>query len=253
MINLAQPIARAVGLLTVAFLATGCATTSGPRYPARLHPNAQQQFASIEKTAVLPPDIVLNEYTAGGVRERREDWTATARQNATLEIERLGGDRVVVLGDFSDNPDLAEEVRDIVALYQTIDINHATFAGILPNRPNTFEHSVGSVDRVLEQADADALLIIYGMDDYFTSGRQALSVLGFVAAATLGGGYMPSHGVDHVSAALIARDGTILWHNTVSFASRDLRTAEGIRQTLGYLLGPLPTSVRTATSTTTMR
>lgn len=228
--------------LSVLLLTGGCATA--PRSTARLHPTAATQFNAIEKAVALTPEITLNEFTAGSIRERRDDWSDAARDRAAAQIERIGAGRVVLLIDPQDDPDLAEEIREVRALYRTIDANLAVFGSVLPNGPRAFEYSLGSIDRILVAADADALLIVHGLDDYFTSGRKALSVLSFVAAAVTGVYVMPSDGAAHVSAALVARDGTILWYDAISYGIRDLRTPEGVNQTLEALLRTLPASVR---------
>jgi len=196
---------------------TGCATTTATT--GKLHAAAPAQIASIRTTAVVPPQIVLNQLTAGGVKEQRDDWTNTARQAARETLESIRPERIIYLRDTQLEPAVLTEIDEIQALYRAVDLNLTFFGNPmvgLPTMAGRFDFSVGSVDKVCEAAGADALLLVYGEDDYFTGDRKAL-------------------------AALIARDGTLLWYDSLG-AGRlgDLRKPEGVRATLENLLRSMP-------------
>ncbi len=245
--NLSQFI-RGMAAACAAILAlglTGCATTTVST--GKLHAGAPAQIASIRTTAVVPPQIVLNQLTAGGVKEQRDDWTNTARQAARETLESLRPERIVYLRDTQLDPAVQTEIAEIQALYRAVDLNLTFFGNPmvgLPTMAGRFDFSVGSVDKVCEAAGADALLLVYGEDDYFTGDRKALAALGLVAAAFTGVYVQPSSGTEHLSAALIARDGTLLWYDSLG-AGRlgDLRKPEGVRTTLENLLRSMPGGV----------
>jgi hypothetical protein len=237
------PLIRGMAAAFAAILAlglTGCATTT----PGKLHAGASAQISSIRTTAVVPPQIVLNQLTAGGVKEQRDDWTNTARQAARETLESIRPERIIYLRDAQLEPAVLTEIAEIQALYRAVDLNLTFFGNPmvgLPTMAGRFDFSVGSVEKVCEAAGADALLLVYGEDDYFTGDRKALAALGLVAAAFTGVYVQPSSGTEHLSAALIARDGTLLWYDSLG-AGRlgDLRKPEGVRTTLENLLRSMP-------------
>lgn len=207
-------------------------------------------MGAIGTTAVVPPEIKLHQLSAGGVREQRDDWTEAARANARATLESMRPEHIVYLRDASLPPDLVAELAEVQALYRTIDANITMFGNPwvgLPGAAGRFDFSVGSVDRICDAVDADALLLIYGEDDYFTGSRKFMTGLGVVASiaatAMTGNAVMmtPSSGTEHISATLVARDGTLLWYEVLG-AGRigDLREPEGLRSTIENLLSSMP-------------
>jgi len=228
---------------------SGCATT-GPVNTAKYHHAASRQMSQIATTAVVPPEIKLNQLSAGGVREQREDWTEAARQNARATLESMRPETMVYLRDAALPQEILDEIAEVRALYRTIDANITMFGNPwvgLPTAAGRFDFSVGSVDKICEAVGADALLLIYGEDDYFTGSRKFMTGLGIVAGiaatAVTGSPVMvtPSSGTEHISAALVARDGTLLWYEVLgSGRIGDLRDEEGLRTTLQNLLQSMP-------------
>ncbi len=220
---------------------TGCGTVVTTH---RTHARAPAVMGEVKTAGAPSPQIVLNQLGAGGVREQRHDWTETARTSSEewLAMHRPG--EIVVLAEPADREDLVELLREVRALYAVIDANLIVFGDPVlgpPTARNRFEHSVGSIDGLCDALGVDALLLIQGIDDYFTADRKALVVLGFVAAAFTGVYVTPASGLAHVSAALIARDGTILWRDELRHGGiEDLRTPEGVQKTLTRLLRKLP-------------
>lgn len=216
----------------------------------RVHTRAPEAMADVRTTAVVPPEITLHQLSAGGVREQRDDWTETARAHARATLEQMRPERMVYLRDVALPPEAAAELAEVKALYRTIDANITMFSNPmvgLPTAMGRFDFSVGSVDRVCEAVGADALLLIYGENDYFTGGRKFMTGLGIVAGiaatAVTGSPVMvtPSSGTEHISAALIARDGTLLWYDVLGPGRiGDLRDPEGLRTTIESLLSTMP-------------
>mgnify|MGYP005853879869 CR=1 FL=1 len=237
--------ARAVGaclFLACSLGLTGCATTVART--GRVHQAAAAQLPTIRTTAVVPPAITLNQLTAGGVREQRDDWTQAARAAARESLETMRPENLVYLRDAELPPEIATEIAEVQALYRAVDLNLTLFGNPMVRMPTLagrFDFSVGSVDRICEAAGADALLLVYGEDDYFTGDRKALIALGFVAAAFTGVYVAPGNGAEHLSAALIARDGTILWYDVLGAGQLgDLRKPEGVKANLENLLRSMP-------------
>jgi hypothetical protein len=228
-----------VPFLAAAVCFSGCQTVQEGYSPI---PQRGGAFDGIHTTAVLSPHITLRSYSAGGVREERDEWNAAARDAIAHYIGGLQSNEFVLIDGLEKDPAFRDEITDIRDLYKTVELNAQVFGPILPAARQPDHYSLGSVDRILEAADADALLVIYGVDDIFTSGRQALVLIGIVAAAYLGGGVMGADaGESHISAALIARDGTILWHSMLSQdLISDLRTEDGVTKTLRRLFATFP-------------
>lgn len=200
--------------------------------------------------AVLPPDITLREISAGGSKQERDDWSETAKRTARETVQSIRPENYVYFTDLEVAEDLEEEMEEVMALYQTIDVTlmmREMNAGRFPHPRASRRQSVGSVDRILDAVDADSLLVVYGVDDIFTTDRKALVALGFVAnvftSAYTGVAALPqpSNGDSHLSAALIARDGRIIWRYWLSQDGiGDLRTPDGVRKTLLRLLETMP-------------
>jgi hypothetical protein len=87
---------------------------------------------------------------------------------------------------------------------------------------------------------ADALLFVFVRDSYATAGRKALAVLGVLTAGFTGVAIIPQMGSTVASAALVERDGTVLWFNLNGAATGDLRQMPGATNTAKALLAGLP-------------
>jgi hypothetical protein len=237
-------IAARILAASVLAAVTGCTTTTPSYSPrGRRHATLESQISAIRTTAVAPPVITLNQYTAGGIREQRDDWTDSARQAARETLESLRPEKIVYLRDSALTPEIAAEVAEVQALYRTIELNFAIFSDPYVALPTAgrFDFSVGSIDRICEAAGADALLLVYGEDDYFTSDRKALAVVGFAASLITKVDVQPSNGREHLSAALVARDGTLLWYAVLGPGMiGDLRKPDGVKATIQNLLRSMP-------------
>jgi hypothetical protein len=207
------------------------------------------QMAEIRSVAALPAELTVAQLTAGGVSEVRDDWTEAARTHARAVLEGMRGERIVFLADLETRPELADDIREVRELFEVIDANYMVFGLSIMAAPTArFEFSVGSIDHILEAAQADAILVIGGKDEIFTADRKVMAALSIVASAALTGNVIaPGSGTAHISAGLIGRDGTVLWWNFVGDGEiGDLRTPEGVADTMQRLLGPMPRSTASA-------
>ncbi len=227
-------------------LLAGCASTTGgttSRWPGMTHGTVGTHMEDVAMVGALPAQVTVSQLNAGGVSELRDDWTEAARTHAREVLEHMTPQHVVYLGDLESRPELADEIREVKALYALIDANIMLF-GLSPMAVPTphFEYSVGSIDGILEAAHADALLVIGGKDDIFSTDRKVLTVVSIIASAALTGqAVAPGDGTAHLSAALIARDGTILWWNFLGNGEiSDLRTPNGMQATIHRLLASMP-------------
>lgn len=229
---------------------SGCQTISTGYSPI---PQQHGSLDEIHTTAVLSPHVTLRSYSAGGIREERDEWNNLARTVIADYIASLPDNDFVLIDELENDPEFEDEITEIRDLYRAIELNMQAFGHLLPAARQMPSYSVGSVDRLLEAANADALLVVYGVDDIFTSGRQALVLVSLVASAYLGGGGVigADAGESHISAALIGRDGTILWHRMLNQGQlSDLRTEEGVAKTLRVLFESFPKKPAVETSET---
>ncbi|HEX9781200.1 MAG TPA: hypothetical protein VGA56_00515 [Opitutaceae bacterium] len=236
--------AIAVSSLIVTVLVAGCATAPA-HTTSRIHATTPARMGEITVTAALPADITLNSLGAGGVAERRDDWTEMARAHARNTLKSIRPGRIVYAGDLETREELADEIAEVEALFQLIDLNllltYSPLQMVPPTAITRFDYSVGSIDRILDTAGADALLIVRGVDDIFAADRKALAVAAFILSAAAGAGYNMSSGEAHLSAALIGRDGTLLWYDWLGEgAIGDMRKPESVQATLTRLLRSMP-------------
>jgi len=218
--------------LCVLFMAIGCAPIA-----KTVHPQFETRTQDIKTTGFLSPDIKIYEFTAGGMRELKDDWCVTGKENVRSAVMECLRDRPFAIKPITIDEDLEEEMTDIYALYRAVStsINTHTRAGDhqFPEKVKNFDYSIGSVEKILKRYEVDALLFVYGYDEISTTGRQVLKVVGIIAsvalAAAAGGGPIiaPRSGITLMSVALVDSSGSILWYNIgASEGAHDLRKPE---------------------------
>ena len=223
------------------WLLPGCATAPPPTQ-RNLSEVIGLEHGTISKIGVLQPDITLRELAAGGSAQERADWSALARATARDTLETLRSEKFIYFRDETIPDELQAEIIDLQALFRTAVLNDFASYAIGPP-PTAGQPRFGSVDTIMDHVGADALLLVYGVDDIFTADRQVLTALGVIAAGLTGVAVIPSGGVAHLNAVLLARDGRVLWYNRLyQDQISDLRELEGVRKTLKSLLRTLPPS-----------
>jgi len=209
------PSVLLVGLTFVAALTSGCATSPGwqaYQAPHRAHPEAEQRSRKIRTIAVLPPDIKIAALSAGGVEEPREDWSATGRDNVVKALQAHFKGQPVSIKLIAVDPEIRDTVGEIRALFRAVSVsvlNHAYSMHPFTTKLERFEYSLGSLERILQKANADAMLLAYGFDQISSDGRKALQAVGTIIP------FVPrlSSGTTGLCAALVDSAGTILWYN----------------------------------------
>ena len=206
----------------------------------RVSPEAKGHTEAIKKVAILFVDLEIYQFTAGGVREPREDWIEAARRNfsASLEEELKGRSiEAKVLGEES----ASEELDDVLTLYKAVRgaiLTHAYGNSLnfsfFPEKLNHFEYSLGPLEGLLTQLQVDGLLLVTAGDEISTGGRKALMVVGAFT------GVHPRSGVTWANAALVDSSGSILWFSANPGKSYDLREAGEVSTLVGRMLNGFP-------------
>jgi hypothetical protein len=211
----------------------------------RSHPDLQSRAREIRSAAVLPPDVKIYEFSAGGVRDLRDDWCAAGKANMVGAIpssfkEKLPDVRVVEV-----DKDIEEEIEDVYALYravsQSIILHTYNEKFRFPQKMKQFDYSLGPIGPLLEHFKTDGLVFVYGEDEISTGGRKALQGFAIVAGAITGVMVIPRGGITAVSVALVDKTGDILWYSVKAReGSHDLRKAESCTDFLGQVLTDFP-------------
>jgi len=216
--------------LLVATLASGCATSPAMQAyqaPHRAHPEVEQRARKIRTIAVVPPDIRISSLSAGGVEELREDWSTIGRDNVVKALQAHFKDQPVTIKLVAVDPDVRDTLTEVRPLFRAVSVSvlqHTYSQHPFITKLERFEYSVGSVQKIAQKANADAVLLAYGFDEISTGGRKALQAVGTVLP------FVPrvSSGATGLCAALVDPAGTILWYNIETRAGGyDLREPQG--------------------------
>lgn len=233
---------RRAGLVSVVLLA---AALSGCNTPTsyRVRPDAATTMAGFKVVVVDPLDAELSELSTGGVAERRDDWTKQAADNiaAAIATERGWSVPATVATEHADA--VRGESEEVQALLRAITLNQIMrgFSGFPVRADAPLTYNTGALAQHTAALGSDAVLFVFVRNSYATAGRKGLMAFSFVAAAFTGVAIVPMMGSDLNSAALVARDGTVLWFNS-SIGGADPRTPEGARELTKQLLAGLPKS-----------
>lgn len=219
-------------------LFAGCSTPPTHRTTA----NATSKLASATSLGVAPPDVEVYEIAAGGVTELRNDWTKNVDELLRSEFAAQTKYKPAPAVD-SLSPAAQQELAEVTSLLRAISLNHfMAFFGPRELQPanRALDYNVGRIDTLADACGSDALLFVFVRDSYASAGRKALAVLGVLTGAFTGIVIMPSLGTTVGTAALVHRDGTVVWFNTHGAASGDLRERDGAAATARTLLVGLP-------------
>ena len=129
-------------------------------------------------------------------------------------------------------------VDDVTVLYRAVSgsiIEHTCTQHPFHTKLENFDYSVGPIDALLQKHQADALVIVYGVDQISTNGRKALRGIGLVLGAVTGQPVV-SQGMTALNIALVDRSGAVLWYKIAGdsggFDLRDARSAKAFVQRL---------------------
>jgi hypothetical protein len=230
----------AAGVLVAGWLLGGCATAPVTQ---KVHASAAARVPALQRVVIAPIDAELAELTAGGVLEPRAEWTTAATQNLAAALAgQTGYTRLEAPALTAE--DTRAELEEVQALLRAITINR--LASTVPGRGIPFPAADGplsyNTDPLTHEAQAwqaDAVLYVFIRDSFASAGRKSLLALSLVGAAFTGVAVVPAMGSTAMSAALVDRDGTVLWFNH-SLGGHDPRTPEGAQALVRDLLRGLP-------------
>lgn len=197
----------------------------------RKHPEFEVRYKNIKDPGLIPPDVKIYEFTAGGVRELRDDWCAVGRENVLKACQKCFSEKKVLIKPLAIGKESEEEMEDILALYRavTMMIRAHAYPGpnLFPEKQKNFDYSIGPIEGVLRKCGSDSMIFVYGMEEISTGGRKALMALGMIAGALTGVYVVPRGGITLVSIAVVDSSGSIIWYNVNSAGGHDLRNPEG--------------------------
>ena len=197
---------------------------------------------------LLRPAIKVSEQSTGGLPEPRAEWTDQARAHidaALVEVQRQLGNTVIVAPEAYGED--ARRVAEHMALFGAVSeavIQYQFFVGNrLPtkkrdNKAGQFDWSLGPEVARLPGADqADYALFLYTNDQYGSTGRKMLQIVGLVAGVGV------TSGVHAGYAGLVdLKTGDLLWLNADGQMGGDVREPEGARKRVRQLLEDFPGS-----------
>jgi len=185
-----------------------------------------------KKIVLAQPVIKVFEVSAGGVPEQMDEWSARETDNVTRALfSHFSSTTKVEL--LKPDGEADRELKEIFALFAVICQSNA-----LANGP-----SVGSIESLLQHTGGDQLLIVTGEDQFATSGKKAVNILGTItgvaASALTGVAVIPRMEGTMLRMALIDREGTVVWHS-FNRGSIDLRNQEQCSDFVGRMMSDFP-------------
>ncbi len=237
------------GLLVAAML---CGTAISMPVQAQERSAVRQGFVlppqSGKTILVLRPSVKVAEQSTGGMAEPRAEWTDQARRHidtALVELQRQLGNTVIAAPEaYGEDARLVAEHLALFGAVSEAVIQYQFFVGNrLPtkkrdNKAGQFDWSLGSEVAKLPGADqADYALFIVTNDQYGSTGRKMLQIVGLVA----GVGF--TSGVHAGYAGLVdLKTGDLLWLNADGQMGGDVREPDGAMKRVRQLLEDFPGS-----------
>lgn len=233
-------------LLLIGLFSTGCAGIT----PYRAHPSLNDKAKQIKTVVILPPQMEAFQLSAGGAKEKIDEWGLIARQNVKNVITKeLQSNSKFLLKPFPENPiplELEANLEETQALFNAVSDSvvlhtYGTTDHRFHDKVSNFNYSLGSEVKELD-SQADAFLFVRGIEHISTGGRNAL-MAGITILAALGGAYVfPQGGITYLTVALVdAQTGNILWFNhKMSPGGHDLRKPESASQIVKDLFKDFP-------------
>ena len=205
------------------------------------------------KLLVMRPDVTVGSVTAGGMVERRADWTETARANllAALKAQQAGrGGNALILEKRDGLPGVdAETIAELERLHYAVGSSialHKYSGRYLPTkRGKGLDWTLGQdAVRLGQRTGMDYALFLYAEDSFASTGRVALQVLGVAGcvvgfcAPNIGGG-----GQFAYASLVDLRSGEVVWFNVLQTGTQvaginigDIRNPEGAARMVERLL-----------------
>jgi hypothetical protein len=209
-------------------------------------PDLDSRLKEIRTVRLVPPVVKVYELTAGGVPERKDDWSAEATRNIIEAAVKNFQDRGIQVTQGPIPADIESELADIMSLYGAASACMKAYAigkNAFPTRAG-LDYSVGPVKQVLEKTGSDALLIISGQDQVSSAGRKALMTTGVIMGILTGFIAVPGGGSASAEVALIGPSGKILWYKPKADGTSDLRDVDSSRKFMADIFADFPSVKR---------
>ena len=203
---------------------------------------------SQKKIILFQPAVRVGEQSTGGMFEPNAEWTERAKQHIRSELERyqsrLGNQVVIAPEAYGENArslqehlSLFEAVADAVVQYQFF-VGNRLPTKKRDNKAAVFDWSLGEGVKALPgAADADYGLFVANRDEYGSTGRKVLQIVGLLAGVGV------QSGKHYGYAGLVdLKTGDLLWLNADQQMGGDVRDAEGARKRVAQLLEEFPGS-----------
>jgi hypothetical protein len=182
---------------------------------------------------VIPLKVDVYQVTAGGVKEKMDEWCTQAKRNLLTAIEDELKLRPLL--NIKSFPEILMSEDRKINLEQTGALFEAVNSSIIihtygqpvhrfPEKIQNFDYTLGPEVRQLS-SQTDALLLVRGVDNIATAGRKAVQAGSVILGALVGVQVTPNMGVTAVNLALVdANTGEVLWFNFhASSGDHDLR------------------------------
>ena len=217
----------------------------------RVHPELAERAKEIKTAVILPPRIDVFQLSAGGMKEKIDEWSAEATKNVLAAIEETlkdsSGLAFRLVSEESLPMEAKSNLEETHALFDAVNTSvilhtYGPREQLFQDKIDRFDYSLGEDVLGLGNGNADVLLLVSGVDHVSTGGRIALQVAALLAGAAARTVLIPQGGATALAAALVdARSGAILWYNFVrSSGGHDLRDAASAGKLVKELLENFP-------------
>ncbi len=210
-------------------LALPAAASAGDK-PYRASPEYAERMAAVHTVGIVMPDLKAYEVMVNNKPVFHAEWTDRSRENVAAALERALRARGLEVRRLEPQADEGP-LQEASLLYQAVvaAVVQATYIFDFPTQKQRFDYTLGDVSDVAD-SDVDALVFVWGRGVNSSGGRKLFQLL-------IGGG---SYGIDRLAIALVARDGQLLWFDSIASTNYDLRDAESARQFVDTAVSQLP-------------
>ena len=187
------------------------------------------------KIIVMRPDVAVDLLTAGGLLERREDWTNASRDNVIASLQalqarrgsktRVAITRASVGGEDATVTELTK-LHEVVG--QSVLMHKFSPQSELPTKEGVFDWTLGEIAvQYGRESGYDFALVLYVRDNFSSSGRVALQAAGYLGCM-VGVCAVAPGGMQTAFASLVdLKTGNLVWFNYLKSPEGDIRTQEG--------------------------
>ena len=224
-------------ILVLTLLSSGCATY-------RVHPVFKERQKTIQKVAIVQPEVTVVKVTFKGDNEPMYDLIGLVAKQSQEEIEgifRKKGYDVQPLGlgeeELNKNPDLRTDLFHLRELYAK------TLEDISKRRQKKFTYSVGSdVNRFADLSGADAVILVRIEAFKKTKGEITKDFFKTVLIAAVTGMQIQYfHDAAAIQLAVVdGNTGDILWFNAAPGGEVDVAKEGELRSLLRGLVKAFP-------------